>query len=132
MPVGTVKFIKPEEGYGFIVLDGGGPDIYFRVADCGVPTYKLRSGAPVMFDIVTTPRGQRSAQNVILSSDAALSSVTAIGKMKFWDASKGFESSPRISVKGLHGRRRGRRRYAAWATAVAAGVGASWSTSMSR
>ncbi|MBI2595200.1 cold shock domain-containing protein [Candidatus Daviesbacteria bacterium] len=41
---GTVKFYREDRGYGFIVPDSGGRDVYFRLEAVRVPRVDLESG----------------------------------------------------------------------------------------
>ncbi len=62
MPTGKVKFFDKRKGFGFIVRDDGGRDVYVNISDIpsGVP---LEDGEKVKFEVVQEPRGPR-AKNV--------------------------------------------------------------------
>ncbi len=66
MPTGTVKWFNPTKGYGFIVPDDGGQDVYVNISaveHAGMET--LNEGQKISYEIVTE-RGRTSAGNVRL------------------------------------------------------------------
>jgi CspA family cold shock protein len=64
MAQGTVKFFNAQKGYGFIVQDAGGPDVFVHIS--AVERAGLRSlneGQSVEYELVTN-RGRTSAENL--------------------------------------------------------------------
>ncbi|MBV1698624.1 MAG: cold-shock protein [Hyphomicrobiales bacterium] len=62
MATGTVKFFNAQKGYGFIVQDGGGPDVFVHISAverAGMRT--LNEGQKVSFDIEPDRRSGKSA-----------------------------------------------------------------------
>ncbi len=66
MAQGTVKFFNAQKGYGFIVQDGGGPDVFVHISAverAGMRT--LVEGQKVSFDIEADRRsGKETAANL--------------------------------------------------------------------
>ena len=66
MPTGTVKFFNEQKGFGFIVVDGGGPDVFVHISaveQAGMSS--LREGQKVSFETKMDPRkGKSSAVNI--------------------------------------------------------------------
>jgi cold shock protein len=66
MPVGTVKFFNVIKGFGFIIPDGGGKDVFVHVSAverAGMGT--LREGQKVSFDTeMDRQSGKTSATNL--------------------------------------------------------------------
>jgi cold shock protein len=66
MATGTVKFFNAQKGYGFIVQDAGGPDIFVHISAverAGMRT--LNEGQKVSFDIEADRRsGKNAATNL--------------------------------------------------------------------
>jgi CspA family cold shock protein len=66
MPTGTVKFFNAQKGFGFIVVDGGGPDVFVHVSaleSSGLDG--LNEGQKVSFDTKMDPKkGKPNAVNV--------------------------------------------------------------------
>lgn len=59
---GTVKFFNPNKGFGFIVQDAGGPDVFVHISAVersGMST--LNEGQKVTFDIEADRRSGKSA-----------------------------------------------------------------------
>jgi CspA family cold shock protein len=57
---GTVKWFNAEKGFGFISVDGGGPDVFVHFSAIATDGYKsLDEGQNVQFEIV---RGQKGPQ----------------------------------------------------------------------
>ena len=61
MPIGTVKWFNAQKGYGFIVQDAGGPDIFVHISAverAGMRT--LNEGQKISFDIEADRRSGKS------------------------------------------------------------------------
>ena len=62
MATGTVKFFNAQKGFGFIVQDGGGPDVFVHISAVErAGMNDLREGQKLSFDIETDPRRGKSA-----------------------------------------------------------------------
>ena len=62
MAQGTVKFFNAQKGFGFIVQDGGGPDVFVHISAverAGMRT--LNEGQKVSFDVEPDRRSGKSA-----------------------------------------------------------------------
>ena len=58
MAIGTVKWFNNAKGYGFILPDGGGDDLFAHYSAIQMDGYKtLKAGQPVEFDIIEGPKG---------------------------------------------------------------------------
>jgi CspA family cold shock protein len=66
MATGTVKFFNAQKGYGFIVQDAGGPDVFVHISAVersGMRT--LNEGQKLSFDIEADRRsGKNAATNL--------------------------------------------------------------------
>jgi len=66
MPTGTVKFFNAQKGFGFIVVDGGGPDVFVHISaleQSGLDS--LNDGQKVSFDSKMDPKkGKPNAVNI--------------------------------------------------------------------
>ena len=64
MPSGTVKWFDLGKGFGFIVPDGGGPDVFVHISTVQKAGFNsLVEGAKVDFDVVEN-RGKQAAGNL--------------------------------------------------------------------
>ena len=58
MAIGTVKWFNNAKGYGFILPDGGGDDLFAHYSSIEMDGYKtLKAGQSVQFEIVEGPKG---------------------------------------------------------------------------
>jgi CspA family cold shock protein len=66
MPTGTVKFFNMEKGFGFIVVDGGGPDAFVHISEVERSgMHSLNEGQKVSFESKMDPKkGKASAVNI--------------------------------------------------------------------
>jgi CspA family cold shock protein len=60
---GTVKWFNAEKGYGFIAVEGGGPDVFVHFSAIQGEGYKsLDEGQRVTFDIEQGQKGPQAAR----------------------------------------------------------------------
>ena len=62
MATGTVKFFNAQKGYGFIVQDGGGPDVFVHISAVERAGMRhLNEGQKLSFDVQADRRSGKSA-----------------------------------------------------------------------
>jgi cold shock protein len=62
---GTVKWFNEAKGYGFIIPDEGGPDIFVHAIEVKKSGYAfLPQGARVSYDLVSGRNGKISTENL--------------------------------------------------------------------
>ncbi|MFI9045430.1 cold-shock protein [Streptomyces sp. NPDC053427] len=67
MPKGTVKSFNPEKGYGYIAIEGGGPDIYAHYSEIQSNGFRqLDEGDKVEFNIGQGAKGPQAEHIVKL------------------------------------------------------------------
>lgn len=70
MPTGTVKWFNNAKGYGFILPDSGGEDLFAHYSTITMDGYKtLKAGQQVIFDIVPGAKGLH-ATNIMANPSA--------------------------------------------------------------
>jgi len=61
---GSVKWFNAEKGFGFIAVDGGGPDVFVHFSAIQSDGYRsLEENQRVEFDVTQGPKGPQ-AENV--------------------------------------------------------------------
>jgi len=62
MATGTVKFFNSQKGYGFIVQDNGGPDVFVHISAVErAGMHILNEGQKLLFDVQADRRSGKSA-----------------------------------------------------------------------
>ena len=67
MGAGKLKMWNPDRGFGFIAVDGGGPDMFLHINDlksAGIDPDKIRVGDRLTFETASTREGKKKAGNV--------------------------------------------------------------------
>jgi CspA family cold shock protein len=65
MPEGTVKWFNNAKGYGFVLPEGGGEDLFAHYSSIQMDGYKtLKAGQPVTYELVQGPKGLH-ATNIV-------------------------------------------------------------------
>lgn len=68
MPTGTVKWFNNAKGYGFILPEDGGEDLFAHYSSINMEGYKtLKAGQMVTFDVIEGTKGLH-ATNIQLPS----------------------------------------------------------------
>lgn len=68
MPTGTVKWFNNAKGFGFILPEEGGEDLFAHYSSIEMDGYKtLKAGQAVVFDVVKGQKGMH-ATNIRVSS----------------------------------------------------------------
>jgi cold shock protein len=61
MAAGKVKWFNNAKGYGFILPEGGGEDLFVHYSSIEMDGYKtLKAGQDVMFDLIEGPKGHHA------------------------------------------------------------------------
>ncbi|WP_319004897.1 cold shock domain-containing protein CspD [Microbulbifer aggregans] len=78
MPTGTVKWFNNAKGYGFILADEGGEDLFAHYSAIQMEGYRtLKAGQQVNFDIIQGDKGYHAANITIATADAPKAPVQA-------------------------------------------------------
>lgn len=76
MSTGQVKWFNNAKGFGFILPDEGGGDLFAHYSAITMDGYKtLKAGQPVSFDIVEGPKGLHAANIAALNTEEVDSSI---------------------------------------------------------
>ena len=100
MAQGTVKWFNAEKGYGFIAVDGGGPDVFVHYSAIGGNGFRsLSEGAKVSYEAeagdiaAVRPRNPDTAIRRVLDRLASLG-VTADEQLEAWAAALAARTLP--------------------------------------
>ena len=72
MPTGTVKWFNNAKGYGFIVPEEGGEDLFAHFSAVNMDGYKtLNAGDPVQFEVTVGDKGPQATDIVPIANGAS-------------------------------------------------------------
>ncbi len=70
MPTGTVKWFNNAKGFGFILPEGGGEDLFAHYSSIEMEGYKtLKAGQTVTYDLSSTDKGGHAKNISVVQSD---------------------------------------------------------------
>lgn len=73
MPTGTVKWFNNAKGYGFIVPEEGGEDLFAHFSAVNMDGYKtLSAGDQVQFEVTVGDKGPQATDIVPIATGAAM------------------------------------------------------------
>lgn len=76
MPTGKVRFFDADKGFGFIVRDDGGDEVYVRASALPEGVTSLRRGQKVEFGVVAGKRGEQALHVELLDMPPSLSKAS--------------------------------------------------------
>jgi CspA family cold shock protein len=99
MSTGQVKWFNNAKGFGFILPDGGGDDLFAHYSAIGMDGYKtLKAGQIVTFDKIEGPKGLHAA-NIRAADDSQTSAgEAATGDGEVVEASANAEEAVIVSA----------------------------------
>jgi len=84
MPIGTVKWFNNAKGYGFILPDEGGEDLFAHYSAIQMEGYKtLKAGQTVAFDV---SKGEKGYHATNISPDANQAESMGAGETRMEQA----------------------------------------------
>lgn len=78
MPVGKVKWFNNAKGFGFIISDSGGEDLFAHYSTIEMDGYRtLKAGQTVSFEISQGEKGLHATQIKVVNAEVGESAVAA-------------------------------------------------------
>lgn len=92
MSTGQVKWFNNAKGFGFILPDDGGDDLFAHYSAIGMDGYKtLKAGQMVSFDAIEGPKGLHAANIKPLAEEQAASNGNGDAQHSDSDMSNGAD-----------------------------------------
>ncbi len=100
MAIGKVKWFNNAKGYGFILPDEGGEDLFAHYSSIEMDGYKtLKAGQEVLFDVLEGPKGLHATN--IRSGDADAQATAATDDQDTADVAASGEGVVEGVVEGV-------------------------------
>lgn len=72
MPTGTVKWFNNAKGFGFILPEGGGDDLFAHYSSIEMEGYKtLKAGQTVNYELCDTEKGGHAKSISVVQADSS-------------------------------------------------------------
>lgn len=95
MSTGQVKWFNNAKGFGFILPDDGGGDLFVHYSSIGMEGYKtLKAGQAVSFDVVEGPKGLHAANIIPLDSSDNSSGSSDTNTAESENTTENSDSAP--------------------------------------
>jgi cold shock protein len=100
MAAGKVKWFNNAKGYGFILPEGGGEDLFAHYSSIQMDGYKtLKAGQDVTFDVQEGPKGFHAVN--IVGEDCPDEPVSDVGQPESAEDSATREASASDTPQGV-------------------------------
>lgn len=81
MPIGKVKWFNNAKGFGFILSDSGGEDLFAHYSSIQMDGYKtLKAGQTVSFEVVQGDKGLHATQITLLEPVSTQQAASSPGR----------------------------------------------------
>ena len=92
MPTGTVKWFNNAKGFGFILPDAGGDDVFAHYSSIEMEGYRtLKAGQPVRFEVAEGDKGLH-ATHIQTDLDSGTSASSSTGEQAQPEVSEPVDS----------------------------------------
>lgn len=79
MPSGTVKWFNNAKGFGFILPENGGEDLFAHYSSIEMDGYKtLKAGQPVEFEVVKGDKGMHATHIRLAAANGQPANATPV------------------------------------------------------
>lgn len=103
MPIGTVKWFNNAKGFGFILPEDGGEDLFAHYSSIEMDGYKtLKAGQTVEFDVIQGQKGTHATHIRVDSSSPPSSASSSTNPAKTSQSRSSHESSSTRAVAEEH------------------------------
>jgi len=102
MPTGTVKFFRADKGFGFIVPDEGGPDLFVHISGLADGTAVPTQGMRVTFELGTDRKSNKTRRPTSnwLEMITAGDEIEGVRGIAVHDATPNEQTLPALDSRG--------------------------------
>ena len=98
MPIGTVKWFNNAKGFGFILPEGGGEDLFAHYSSIEMEGYKtMKAGQTVAFETVKGDKGLHATNIQIVDAESSSDSTSTSSAQDTQQAKTNTEASQTVA-----------------------------------